>query len=203
MEVYADGEAVRDQALEGKTVGGLLDWIRRGDADRFVVAVRIDGREVADGELEAVLALPLDGCGRLDVETTSARILAASALAQAADVLEEAREHHSAVGELLASSKQVEAMDRLTACFDAWNSAEQALRQASRVAGLNLDADEGPSSPGVLIEKLRGCLNEIQQGLKIRDYVAVADLVEYEMLPVIDDWQAMLVGFQQKLLGQA
>lgn len=197
MEVYVDGRSfVGDM---GGTVGDLLARLRGPDGDRIVVALRFDGQAVEGLAVDQLRAASLAEPGRLELQTDSARRLAARALGEVAEMLGQTHEHHVAIAELLAAGKQAKAMELLTACFTVWNSAEQSLTQASRLVGLRLDGAD--TSAGEMIDRLRSGLGEIKHALEIRDFVAVADLVEYEMPPVTAGWQKMLAALQQSLLG--
>ena len=200
MEVSVDSEPLTGAALDAETVGELVARIRNADDDRLVVAMRMDGREVDDDAVEELLATPLSAPGQLDMETASVHAIGAEALGQAANVLEETHRHHTTIAELLAGGKNAEAMELLNCCFAAWDVAKQALGQASHLIP-DLDAaDQGEQGPARLTEHLRDHLLRIRESMKIRDFVAVSDLIQYEMPAVADNWQRALVGLQHALL---
>jgi hypothetical protein len=106
------------------------------------------------------------------------------------------------VGELVAAGQNAKAMELLTGCFAAWNGAEQALRQAGKLVGLELDRPlAAGGNPAEWIGKLGEYLRQIKQQLEIRDFLAVGDLVEYDMPAITDGWQRMLNSLQQSLLA--
>lgn len=202
MDVSVDGEPLAGAMLTEATVNDVLVRLREEDEDRMVVALRLDGRDVGQDEIDSVLAMPLTHPGRLELERDSVLLLGASALGQAADALEQTREHHTAIAERLAGGKNAEAMDRLKACFAAWDAAEKVLRQTAPLTGVDLAAG-GTDGPAAMVNTLRDHLGHVQAALKIRDFVAVSDLIEYEMPKITDVWQCTLVGLQQRLLERA
>jgi hypothetical protein len=199
MNIYANNHAFIPP--DGATVADAIDALQSADPDRLIVAIRLDGAEIGQADLVDVLKLPLAEPGRLDIEYDSTRKLTAQALGEAALMLEPARDGYVAIATDLARGRTAEAMDRLNACFGLWNTVEQALRQ-SRAGGVDLDAPLGASpAPAACIDRLGTVLRAIQEALARRDFVDVADLVEYDLLDVTDAWQAMLVAAQRRLLG--
>lgn len=200
MEILVDNEPLTDPAQCAGTVADLLERLRADDPDRLVVQLLLDGREVAADDLDRVRRVRLDGAGRLEVKTASARHLAADTLGQAADALSRARGQYEAIADALAAGKSPEAMERLGECLGTWGAAEQALRHALRVARLSpVAADGGAEDPDRLIADFQALLGRVQGALKIRDYVAVGDLVAYEMPEITDQWHDLLVGLQDRL----
>lgn len=202
MDVFLDGKPLNRPALQARTVSQLLSEIRAADGDRLVVVMRLDGQEVTGEAIEQLRIAPLDGPGRLELETESARLLAARTLGEVANMLEDTRPSHAAIAELLAGGKTPKAMELLTSCLTVWNAADQSLQNASRLVGLDLDAPAGPGRPAEMIGQLREHLQLIKHGLEIRDFVAISDLVEHDMPQITDLWQRMLVGLQEHLLAQ-
>ncbi len=203
MDVYLD-EQLLPPAAGAETVGDLLARLRRDDPDRLVVAIHLNGREIIGQGIDSLRQTPLNAPGRLEMQSSSARSLAAAALGQAAETLEQSRCCHTRVAELIAAGKSAKAMDELNECFTAWNAVEQSLRQSAGLTGIDLDAPAaGGEPPARRIAELRDCLASIGEGLKARDHVAVADLIEYDMAEVTDAWQQMLLGLQDALLAEA
>ncbi|NLF29478.1 MAG: hypothetical protein GX591_01170 [Planctomycetes bacterium] len=199
MDIYANNRPF--VAAGGLTVADAIDALQSADPDRLIVALRLDGAEVGQADLEDVLKLPLAEPGRLDVEYDSAGKLTAQALGEAALMLEPARDDYVAIATLLACGRTGEAMERLNDCFGLWNTVEQALRQ-SRAGGVDFDAPLAHAErPSACIERLGAVLRAIHEALGRRDFVEVADLVEADLLAVTDAWQAMLVAAQRRLLG--
>ena len=204
MDIYLDGKRLDDSAVQARTVADLLAALRSADADRLVVAIRFNGEAPAGAAMEALRGAELAQAGTLELETESARQLAGRTLAEVSALLEQTRGHHSAVGELLAGGRTVKAMELLTASFSVWNAAEDSLQKASRLVGLDLDrADQGRHSPARMIRDLRDHLQRLKQGLQSRDFVAVGDLVEYEMPPLTEGWQQMLAQLQETLRSRS
>ncbi|MFW6146670.1 MAG: hypothetical protein ACOC7R_04990 [Planctomycetota bacterium] len=198
MDIYANNHPFVPS--DGATVADAIDALQTADPDRLIVAIRLDGAEVGEADLVDVLKLDLTEPGRLEIEYDSTRKLTAQALGEAALMLEPARDDYVAIATDLACGRTGEAMERLNTCFGLWNTVEQALRQ-SRNGGVDLDAPLGGApAPTACIEQLGGTLRAIQEALGRRDFVDVADLVEYDLLAVTDTWQTMLVAAQKTLL---
>lgn len=204
MDIYLNGTYQNGSVNRQVTVGQYLAALRQEDRDRLVVGLRFDGQTVASGELDSLRAAPLTAPGRLELEIESARALAARILGQVASLLDQSRCHHEAVARLLAAGKSGKAMELLTACFTVWNAAEDSLQKASRLVALDLNrAEPGEPTPTERIAQLGLCLRQLKQHLQARDFVAVADLVEYELPELTSQWQAMLTSLQHEILAGA
>jgi hypothetical protein len=202
MDVYLNDQPVTDPIAPEATVNDVLTAVREANPAMLIARLRRDGVEVAPERLEAVLAERMGAPGRLDVELEGPMALGARLAGEVAELLEQSRQRRVEIAEAVAAGKQARAMERLTETFNAWNTAEQALQKIAQLVGLDLDhpVAEGVV-PAELIEQLRDHLRQVKQALQIRDYVAVADLVEHRQAPIIDGWQQMLVSLQQKMLG--
>jgi hypothetical protein len=203
VDVFVDNDPLLDPPSEAATLGDLLAAMRARDPGRLVVSIRLDGKVIADEQLDSAKALPLSTACKLELETDSIHLLAADALGQAADAMEQIRPHHVRVAELIAAGKNAEAMALLSECLACWNSAEETLRQTWELVGKDLHPAAPGETPEDLVQHVGDLLRRIQERLQARDFVAVADLVEHEMPPAADRWQRMLVGIQQQLLEEA
>ncbi len=201
MDVYVNNAPFAgDRATEG-TLGQLIEQLTAEDSDRLIVELRLNDQVIGDDRLQEVLALPLADTGRVDLEIDSARSLSAQALGHAANMLEANRAHYVTIAEQIAMGNSSAAMELLNECFTVWNTAEQSLARASQAIGLDLNAAVGEAPPPAeMIEALRVQLDEIRKSLEARDFVAIADQVEYDMADVTDGWQRTLVSVQQSLL---
>ncbi len=204
MQLSIDGKTLGDPPEAVKTFEDLLGHVSQLAEGRLVVGIRLDGQPLADQQIDAIRPTLLSKLGALELETESPFVLAATALAQAADMLEQCRGHHGAIAELIAAGKPAKAMERLTECFSVWNAVEQSVRQTSRAVGIDLDtAQIGQTSPAHLIAALATHLQDIQECLQNRDFVGIADLVGHDMTAISDGWQGLLIGFQERLLARA
>ncbi len=67
----------------------------------MIVEIRADGRTVGDDEMAGLLNRPANAAGRLEIVTDSICSLAAAALGQTVEALEQSRQHHVAIAEHL------------------------------------------------------------------------------------------------------
>lgn len=204
MDVYLNGNQLDLAPATNANVEVLLALLRRELPDQLVVSVVLDGTRVEDDRLEEVRAMSLARPGRLELEAVAVRTLVSEALGQAADMLEQTRDAHDTIAELLAQGRNGPAMEQLNQLFAAWNAAETALLQAAQLAGVDLEtpAAEGDPTPAEHVETLRQMLGRLRGLLEKQDLVAVADLVEYELPDNTDHWQVMLVRLQDALLAE-
>ncbi|KAB2953628.1 hypothetical protein F9B85_03130 [Heliorestis acidaminivorans] len=89
--------------------------------------------------------------------------------------------------EKLQSEKQQEAFAILVQYIEGLQWVVKALTEIQNLGHeLNIDTDE-----------VNTFLLEIEEGLKIGDYVMLNDLIEYEISPLLSDWLKKVIAFEK------
>jgi hypothetical protein len=205
MEVYLDDEPFHPQTHPQTTVGDVIEQAktRLPSEQRMLVAIRCDGQEVPSERLEDVLASPIDAYAKVELATTSRQQLAIDALEGAAALFGETSGMTGDVVELLSQGQTARAMKLLGECLEAWNQAGDTVRRTAQLLSLDLDTMQVEQQPlpelfGVLREQLNG----IKEAIEGRDYVLLADILQYELPQTAQQWERMIRAVRDRV-GQA
>lgn len=197
MDVYIDGAALPTEQESDSVIGDVVERFRgRLTANRrLLVAIRCDDRDAAGADIEPMLAEPLAQFQRVEFTTASADDLAADLLEQISGLLAETRTVQSEVVELLAQGSTSRAIELLAGCLPVWSQSQEGLCRATEVLGLDLDTVPFEGAPVAdFIRQLAEALASIRDALESRDYVALADVLAYEMEPVTQRWERLNIA---------
>jgi len=206
MEAFLDGEPRAYSLAESERLDTLLAEINRDMAEqgRAVVSIHCNGQEVDADELVAALARPLSGFQRVELTSMPAGEVAQAVLAQAAALVQETEQDHSGIVELLNEGNTVRGMELLGGSFRVWQQAHEAVLQAVRLAHIPLDQIQVQGAPSAeIIQGLKGKLEQVKEALEARDYVMLADILQYEMGETVQSWKALIDQLSAQLSNQA
>ena len=191
MSVTVDHENLEVESLGLSTVGQVLSHLQRDN--RLVVNLLIDGREPDLDCLPQVRQAPVIG-HTLFIETAEPREMALEVISEVESQLREAdRLKGEAVDLLQKPGGAVKAMERLSGCFSTWQNAQDAVVKIAKLLRLDLDAvrvEDGSLSD--LVGEFSAQLRQIRQALESRDFVALGDVLSYEMTESSTQWRAAL-----------
>lgn len=191
MEVLVDGAPYTESCEPGLAIHSVVDRLRHQWAEegRLLVEVRCDDATISGAGLQAVLDDPLSRYQRVELRTLPARELAADVLRQISGMLEETRHTQSQVVDLLAQGATARGIDLLAGCFSVWGQAQEGLGRALEVLQFDLDCITFEGAPVThFLETLAAALREIRDALESRDYVRLADVLAYELEPIMERW---------------
>ncbi|MFQ6048377.1 MAG: hypothetical protein ACE5K7_03325, partial [Phycisphaerae bacterium] len=167
---------------------------------RVLVGIRCDGRDVSPAQIEEVLSQPAHRYERLEFQTGSPRRLAADALQHAAELFAETHNLAAQAVELLNQGQTTRAMELLGSCLSIWNQVSESVRKTVRLLGLDLDSMVVGQQPlPELFSALREQLGSIRDALEARDYVLLADILQYELPGLAQRWQQMISTIRQQV----
>lgn len=190
MPVSIDQTIVNTQDLP--TVGAVLDRIA-GDR-RIAVGVLVDGREPELADLDALRAIPTDA-HLVQIETADPREMAMDALVSMEKALNEADASRDQAADLLQRNQTQAAMAQLSACLGVWQQAQQCVTQSAQLVGIDLDEIrvEGQELQAV-VSDFATQLREIRRALEDRDYVALSDVLTYELGETGRRWRSAIMS---------
>ena len=191
MSVMVDHENLEVESLGLLTVGQVLSHLQKDN--RLVVNLLIDGREPDFDRLPQVRQSPVDG-HTLFIETAEPREMALEVIAEVASQLREAdRLKGEAVDLLQKPAGTVKAMEKLSGCFSTWQNAQDSVVKIAKLLRIDLDAVrvEGGSLAD-LVAGFSSQLRQIRRALESRDFVALGDVLSYEMTETSTQWRAAL-----------
>ncbi len=196
LDVIVDGKAV-DVALTGEeTVGDAIGLVAQDlDEDRCVIAINLDGEDIT-GLPDRHMRSASD-CKRVEMSTGPVSRLAMETLESIVgfnDVLMKEMIHAAEEFRL----GGVESSNNLfLRCLDGL----QVLLKTTLSVGnlLKLKGEEIPAGDTNLDEttkKFSSLLDEIISAQRSQDTILIADLIEYEMIPLLEDWKNVLDHMQ-------
>jgi len=202
MQVYLDDEPFDPQTDAQTTVGDVVEEVKGHlpTQQRMLVAIRCDGEEIASEKLEDVLASPIGSYAKVELATMSPRQLAVDALEGAAALFGETSGMTREVVELLNQGQTPRAMKLLGSCLEAWNQAGDSVRRTAQLLSLDLDAMQVEQQPlPELFDVLREQLNGVKEAIEGRDYVLLADILQYELPQTAQQWERMIRAVRDRV----
>ena len=202
MQVYLDDEPFDPQTDAQTTVGDVVEEVKGHlpTQQRMLVAIRCDGEEIASEKLKDVLASPIGSYAKVELATMSPRQLAVDALEGAAALFGETSGMTREVVELLNQGQTPRAMKLLGSCLEAWNQAGDSVRRTAQLLSLDLDAMQVEQQPlPELFDVLREQLNGVKEAIEGRDYVLLADILQYELPQTAQQWERMIRAVRDRV----
>ena len=195
MNVFIDDQPYAGRIETDTTLEQLSETIRGRElpGDRMVIAIQGNGQDLVAQELDEALHRPAIEYERLDFLTESTTTVAIEALETAEQMFAESAEVRSQTATLFTEGQIDEALQLLGPCITTWQRAFEAIAQVLTLTGLGLDDIE---AQGVLltamVESWTDQLRQIKEAFESKDFVLIADLLEYEFGPTTDRWSAYI-----------
>jgi hypothetical protein len=182
MSIIIDDEPVAESQF--KCVGDVLEHVRGRDKARLIVRVLLDGAVPQAREL-GQHAL---GQRTLYVETADRKQLAGGALREAEEILDAADTFRQQAIDELSAGKVQESMPALNQWLASWKQSQTALVESAWAVGVDLE------TLGIqeLVAELANQLRQIKTALESKDYVTLADILNYEAPASMERWREAL-----------
>jgi hypothetical protein len=195
MHVYVDDNPFAVVGLANKTLREIAQDIRQELAPRkrMLVAIYTNGQLVCAADLEAALDSLAGRYERIDFQSAIPQTLAREVLQQARELVSEATPICQQAGEMLSSGQTARAMELLGNCFGVWSQVQESMSRSVDLLGLDLSRMqiEGKKADQLLNE-FAAQLRTVKDALENRDYVQLADILQYELQDVAPRWQSLL-----------
>ncbi len=196
MEVYLDARRLDEVSLDGRNLEELLGEIMTAHLaeDRAITEVRVNGATYSEETPGTATSVARGEIGRLDVITAPTTHLAQVLLNTGPDHLETMTEAARKVAEEFRIGDEAEANEQyllfLQALQDFFAFLGCSLEAVSvPLAHLEIDGLSAPSK----IRELTRLLTEMVDRQQEQDWILLADLLEYELAPLLEDWRTLLI----------
>jgi hypothetical protein len=188
MDLIVDGNAVAVPEEGVQTIADVVGSVSQNlDVKRRIVRVVVDGEDIT-GDADRHMR-PKNGTERVEVTTGLASELAL-------EMLSNIQEFHGALETELSRTadefrlgNQEKSNEMFARCLD---GLQILIRTTISVANLlQVDSTEvkaGSSKMSDATEQLTRVLNELIEAQKNNDTILTADLIEYELSPLLEDW---------------
>ena len=192
MKVSINGVAQEESDFEGETVSAILDAMVQQTPDSYIRRIWLDDQEFPSDDREALQKKPSD-IDSLEVELANLKDLVATNLANALDYLKKLIPGFEQAADLFRAGNEQEANKYYLQILDG-------IEWFSQVVSVIMSPDEGETelpdtddeSLEVRQKKLTDLMSQMLEANENQDWVLLADILEYEMVPFYKDWEKIL-----------
>ena len=192
MKVSINGVEQEESDFEGETVSAILDSMVQQTPGSYIRRIWLDDQEFPSDDREALQKKPSD-IDSLEVELANLKDLVATNLANALDYLKKLIPGCEQAADLFRAGNEQEANKYYLQILDG-------IEWFSQVVSVIMSPDEGETelpdtddeSLEVRQKKLTDLMSQMLEANQNQDWVLLADILEYEMVPFYKDWEKIL-----------
>lgn len=192
MKVSINRVAQEESDFEGETVSAILDSMVQQTPGSYIRRIWLDDQEFPSDDREALQKKPSD-IDSLEVELANLKDLVATNLANALDYLKKLIPGCEQAADLFRAGNEQEANKYYLQILDG-------IDWFSQVVSVIMSPDEGETelpdtddeSLEVRQKKLTDLMSQMLEANQNQDWVLLADILEYEMVPFYKDWEKIL-----------
>ena len=192
MKVSINRVAQEESDFEGETVSAILDSMVQQTPGSYIRRIWLDDQEFPSDDREALQKKPSD-IDSLEVELANLKDLVATNLANALDYLKKLIPGFEQAADLFRAGNEQEANKYYLQILDG-------IEWFSQVVSVIMSPDEGETelpdtddeSLEVRQKKLTDLMSQMLEANQNQDWVLLADILEYEMVPFYKDWEKIL-----------
>jgi hypothetical protein len=192
MKVSINGVEQEESEFKGDTLGDILDSMVVKTPGSYIRRIWLDNKEFPSDDQEALQKKPSD-IDFLEVELSNLKDLVATNLVNALDYLKKLIPGFEQAADLFRAGNEQEANKYYLQILDG-------IDWFSQVISVIMNPDEGKlelldaddENLQVRQKKLTDLMNQMLEANKNQDWVLLADILEYEMVPFYKDWENIL-----------
>ena len=187
VQAFSKGLTAKD------TVGDFLNWAgQRVPKGRVLVKVQL-GADVLEGDQLAQARQNPLGEATLALTTADEKELCLTMLGKLAALIEWLAPQHKEVAGELERGQTQHALDRLNGIVSAWQQIQAAYGNLAKMLNLSLENLPVREMTGeAVLEEFCRQLSEMQTALQNKDFVLLADILQYEMDGAETNWMGLL-----------
>jgi len=195
MKVIIDGYEDLVTPEENETLGEFLSevekWIKENK--RIVLKIRLEGKILSGKEKENLFKKKVNEFKILELFTANSWEWAVNSLKEIEENLPEISINIKRVSTFIQRGNYKKAFSLLESCLNAWDWTGRTLEKIGKI--LALDYAQISFKKETLTEKIKEFLEplkEANRALKNKDFLTLADILEYEITPRIKEEQEMI-----------
>jgi len=167
---------------------------------RVITSIRVDGKEVFPNTGNGLLKKDIKEVNSVEITTTSQKELAVETLVEVYSLLGRLQGSLGNVVDNIRRGKVGDAMVWLRECLDGWRIVAEASEKALALLTAIIPGIELPLEDMIRQNtKAINLLREASSALSRRDMVYLADLIEYELMPLVEDREEALRQIGEEL----
>ncbi len=171
----------------GEFLASLQDYVREADSSKLVVDVKVDGEQIFKNGLNTD-EISLKKIKKVEVTTDNAKDISVRALREIKSELPGLADVMSNIATSFQEGKREYALNLFSEMCDQWRQIIQFFDDLSRVLFIDYSSiDLGDKSIDQANEELLNHLVETKTAIEKDDLVTLSDLVEYELIPKVDE----------------
>jgi hypothetical protein len=175
------------------TLGDTLKWVRTQlPAGYVVVAIDRDGKLLEGPDLVHAKKEPI-GTSTITLTSAIQKDLALTMLGKLAALIEWLAPQHKNVASELERGATQHGLERLANIVSAWQQIQAAYGNLAKMLDLSLvDLPVREMTGEAVLAEFCRQLAEMQAALSQKDFVLLADILQYEMEGAVANWMALL-----------
>ena len=190
MKISINGAEAEESSFQGETLKEVLDVILKSRRDSYVRRIWLEGQEVSSSAMDTLMT-SITSIELLELELAHLGDLLANNLANAKEYLEKLIPGFQKAADLFRIGNEQEAHKFYLHILDGIDWFSQVVLNIVKSRGNQVEGQ----SLGDRQEKLTGLMAQMLEANQNQDWVLMADLLEYEMIPYYEDWQETLSHF--------
>jgi hypothetical protein len=192
MKVSINGVEQVESDFKGDTLGAILDSMVKKTPGSYIRQMWLDGKEFPSDDREALQKNPSD-IDSLEVELANLKDLVATNIANALNYLKKLIPGFEQAADLFRTGNEQEANKYYLQILDG-------IDWFSQVVSVIMQPEDGeaelPDADGESLQvrqkKLTDLMSQMLEANQNKDWVLLADILEYEMVPFYKDWENIL-----------
>jgi hypothetical protein len=192
MKVSINGVEQEESDFKGDTLGAILDSMVNKTPGSYIRRMWLDDKEFPSDDPEALQKNPSD-IGSLEVELANLKDLVATNIANALDYLKKLIPGFEQASDLFRTGNEQEANKYYLQILDGIDWFSQVV---SVIMKPDDDETEQPDADDESLQvrqkKLTDLMSQMLEANQNQDWVLLADILEYEMVPFYKDWENIL-----------
>lgn len=204
--VRVDGKSVPLDSPDNASAENVFEEARQSIVHdgRIITEVRIGGDTVVWQDGSSLWQKPLGPENQMDLETDYPVRVSAPLIARLAESMPTIAKNHRDVAEAV-REQGLEATAATAQLLKVWTDIHHAINQVCVLHGIDVSESPWSGIVGSFNErfgKLQDALRELKESLELKDLVLAADLLEFELASLAEDFTNPLRGFEEELHRQ-
>ncbi len=187
MKISIDGAEAEASPFPGETLKEVLDAILTDRQDSYVRRVWLDGQEVSSSDPNALMTSAAS-IELLELELANLQDVLANNLKNAKEYLEKLIPGFQKAADLFRIENEQEANQYYLQILDGVDWFSQVILTIMQSRGKELEGESLEERQ----KKLTRLMAQMLEANQNQDWVLMADLLEYEMIPFYEEWKELL-----------
>ncbi len=187
MKISINGAETEESSFQGETLKEVLDAILKNRQDSYIRRIWLEGQEVSSSAQDTLMT-STSSIVLLELEVAYLKDLLANNLGNAKEYLEKLIPGFQKAADLFRMGNEQEAHKYYLQILDGIDWFSQVVLNIVKSRGNEVEGQ----SFGDRQKRLTGLMAQMLEANQNQDWVLLADLLEYEMMPFYKDWQETL-----------